>query len=103
MAAYVVTYAIFRVFFNYDFLQGAPVVPRVGAAGGMYNAVMALVFYVTALAGMFLVLHFDLWPLTTRPAVMKQPILGVVWLLVALAVAAIVMQIGVGVAWARTR
>ena len=52
---------------------------------------MALVFYVTALAGMFLMLHFDLWPLTKSPAVMKQPVLGVVWMLVALAGAALVM------------
>ena len=92
VAAYVITYGLFRVFFNYDFLQGAPV-DLASAPSGMYNAVMALVFYVTALAGMFLMLHFDLWPLTRFPAVMKQPVLGVIWLLVALAVGAIVMQV----------
>jgi hypothetical protein len=92
LVSYVITYALFRVFFNYDFLQGAPV-DLASAPGGMYNAVMALVFYVTALAGMFLLLHFDLWPLNLFPAVMKQPVLGVVWLIVALAVAAVVMQV----------
>ena len=46
---------------------------------GMFNGVSALVFYVTALAVMFLVLCFDLWPLTLFPAVMKQPVLGLVW------------------------
>ena len=36
-------------------------------------------FAVTALAVMFLVLHLDLWPLTRSAAVMKQPVLGLVW------------------------
>src|SRR5688500_9794827 len=95
VASYALTYAIFRTFFNYDFLQGAPVY-LASAPQGMYNGEMALVFYVTALAGMFLLLHFDLWPLTSVPALMKQPILGVVWLVVALAIGAIVMSVTVG-------
>ncbi len=94
-AAYIVTYAIFRIFFNYDFLQGAPVYLS-SAPQGLFNGVVALVFYVTALAVMFLVLCFDLWPFTTSPAVMKQPALGLVWTLVAVAGAAVAMSIGVG-------
>jgi hypothetical protein len=62
----------------------------------MFNAVSALVFYVTALAVMFLVLCFDLWPMTTVVGVMKQPVLGIVWTGVALAGAAVAMWIGVG-------
>ena len=53
-------------------------------------------FYVTALAGMFVVLCFDLWPLTASPAVMRQPMLGVVWTLVALLLGGIAMNVGVG-------
>jgi hypothetical protein len=87
---------VFRVFFNYDFLQGAPVY-LASAPHGMYNAVVALVFDVTALAVMFLVLCFDLWPLTTSAAVMKQPVLGVVWLAIACAGAALVMWVTLGV------
>jgi hypothetical protein len=95
LASYAITYVIFRLFFNYDFMQGAPVyLPS--APAGAYNAVMALVFYVTTLAGMFLVLHFDLWPLTTMPAVMKQPVLGAIWMLISLAVGAVVMQVTTG-------
>jgi hypothetical protein len=96
IAAYAITYAVFRVFFNYDFLQGAPVY-LASAPHGMYNAVVALVFYVTALAVMFLVLCFDLWPLTKFPGVMKQPVLGVVWLAIACAGAALVMWVTLGV------
>ena len=94
VASYLITYAVFRFFFNYDFLQGAPVY-LASAPHGMYNGVSALVFYVTALAVMFLVLCFDLWPLTVFPAVMKQPVLGVVWTVVALAGAALAMTVGV--------
>jgi hypothetical protein len=96
VASYVLTYVIFRLFFNYDFLQGAPVY-LASAPQGLFNGVVALVFYVTALAVMFLVLCFDLWPLTTSPAVMKQPVLGLVWTLVATTGAAVAMWIGVGV------
>jgi hypothetical protein len=96
IAAYAITYAVFRVFFNYDFLQGAPVY-LASAPHGMYNAVVALVFDVTALAVMFLVLCFDLWPLTTLPGLMRQPVLGVVWLAIAWAGAALVMWVTLGV------
>jgi hypothetical protein len=91
--AYVVTFVIFRLFFDYGFLQGAPVY-LASAPAGAFNAVMTLVFIVTALAIMFLVLCFDLWPFTWSPAVMKQPMLGVVW---TLAGAAVAMGLGVGV------
>jgi hypothetical protein len=94
VASYVITYLVFRVFYNYGFLQGAPVY-LASAPQGAFNAVSALVFYVTALAVMFVVLCFDLWPLTTAPAIMKQPVLGVVWTVSVLVVAAIVWQIGV--------
>ena len=94
VAAYVVTYLVFRTFFNYDFLRGAPVY-LASAPQGLFMGVMAMVFYVTVLAGMFVVIHFDLWPLTTQPAIMKQPVLGIVWLVVAIVLAAIAFQIGV--------
>ena len=65
----------FRVFFNYEFLQGTPVYLQ-SAPRGSFNAVAALVFYVTMLGGMFLLLHFDLWPFTRSPGLMKQPVLA---------------------------
>ena len=59
----------------------------------MFNAVSALVFYVTALAVMFLVLCFDLWPFTTVPSLMQQPALGLVWTIVCAAGAWVVMHV----------
>jgi hypothetical protein len=94
VASYLVTYAVFRLFFNYGFMAEAPEYVA-SAPAGMYNAVSALVFCVTALAVMFLVLCFDLWPMTTVAGVMKQPVLGIVWTGVALAGAAVAMWIGV--------
>lgn len=95
--AYAVTYAVFRVCFDYGFLQGAPVY-LASAPHGLFNGVTALVFIVTALAGMFVVLHFDLWPLNTVPALMNQPVLGAVWTVVAVVLAAAAMHVGVGLA-----
>lgn len=92
VAAYALTYGVFRVFFNYDFLQGAPVY-LASAPHGLFNGVVALVFDVTVLAVMFLVLCFDLWPLTRSATLMKQPVLGLLWLAIAVAGAAVVMWV----------
>ena len=95
VASYALTYVLFRVFFNYEFLADAPVYLQ-SAPQGMFNGVTALVFYVTMLAGMFLMLHFDLWPISTSPGLMRQPVLGLVWTVIAAAVGALVMMIATG-------
>ena len=95
VTSYVLTYVAFRVFANYDFLRDAPVY-LASAPDGLFNAVTALVFYVTMLAGLFLLLHFDLWPLTASPPLMKQPVLGVVWKAISVAVAVVVMMVATG-------
>jgi hypothetical protein len=92
-ASYVITYGIFATFFNYGFLEGTPAY-LASAPQGLFNGVIALVFYVTCLAVMFLVLCFDLWPFTTSPALMKQPVLGAVWTVVALAGGAAATYVG---------
>jgi len=96
VVAYMLTFVEFRLLFNYDFMKEAPVY-LASAPHGMFNAIMALVFHVTALAVMFLVLCFDLWPLTSSPAIMKQPILGLVWSAITLGGAALAMWIGIGI------
>lgn len=97
MAAYLVNYGLFRIFFNYDFMKGAPVYNAALDPGGMFNASNATVFFVTAVAILFLLLHFDLWPLTTSPSLMKQPTLGIVWTVIALALGGAAYYIGVDV------
>jgi hypothetical protein len=95
VACYAVNYLLFRIFFNYDFMKGAPIYVPALDPHGMFNALSALVFYVTALAGMFLMLHFDLWPLTKSPSVMKQPTLGIVWTIIAFVLGGAGFYIGV--------
>jgi hypothetical protein len=95
VTSYLLTYALFRVFFDYEFLRGAPVYLQ-SAPHGMFNGVSALVFYVTMLAGMFVVLHFDLWPLRASPVLMTQPVLGVVWTAIAAFIGGMVMWVASG-------
>jgi hypothetical protein len=96
VACYVVNLLLFRLLFNYSFMQGAPVyVPSLDPQG-LFQALNSLVFYVTFLSVMFLMLSFDLWPFTKNPAIMRQPVLGMVWTAVCLALAALVFWIGVG-------
>lgn len=94
VACYAINYALFQVFFNYDFMKDAPVYVASLDPGGMFNANSATVFYVTAIGVLFLLLHFDLWPLTTSPSLMKQPTLGLVWTALALAIGGTAFYIG---------
>lgn len=92
---YALNYALFRVFFNYSFMQGAPVYVPAQDPHGLFNAWYALSFYLTLLGAMFLIVNFDLWPLTNFPGVMHQPILGLVWTIVVFLIGGAVYYIGV--------
>jgi hypothetical protein len=94
---YLVAYIIFRVCFNYAFMQGAPVYVAALDPHGLFNAWNAVVYYVTVIGVMFAMLSFDLWPLTKFPAIMKQPALGIVWTVICLVLGYVVFYIGVDV------
>jgi hypothetical protein len=97
VACYVVNGILFRIFFNYEFMKDAPVYVASIDPHGMFNGWSALVFYVTALAGMFFIICFDLWPFTTVPSLMQQPVLGLAWTIGALVLGAIAFYVGVNV------
>ena len=97
-ACYAVNYILFRIFFNYEFMRGAPVYVASLDPHGMFNAWSALVFQMAALGIMFLMLHFELWPLTRNAALMKQPMLGAVWTLIALSFGGLLFYLCVNVA-----
>jgi hypothetical protein len=95
LVCYAVNYIFFLIFFDYGFMRGAPVYNSAQDPHGAFNALSALVFYITALAIMFLLLHFDLWPLSKYRTIMKQPVLGVVWTLLCLTAGAVIFFIGI--------
>jgi hypothetical protein len=95
LTGHIVCYLLFRIFFNYGFMRGAPVYVASLDPQGLFNAWYSLVFAVATVAAMFLVLLFDLWPLTKFPGVMRQPVLGIVWTLINLALTGIAFYIGV--------
>jgi hypothetical protein len=97
VSCYIINLLLFRLFFDYGFMQGAPVYVASLDPHGMFHALNALVFYVTFLSIMFLTVSFDLWPFTKFPAVMQQPVLGIVWTAVCLALGGLVFWIGVSV------
>jgi hypothetical protein len=94
-SCYIVNYLLFRVFFNYEFMAGSGAYVATLDPHGMFNANLAMVFSLSALAVMFLMLHLDLWPLTKSAAVMKQPALGAVWTLICLALGGLVFYVGI--------
>jgi hypothetical protein len=97
VACYIVNHVLFRLLFNYEFMQGAPVYVPALDPHGLFNAWSALVFYVTALAAMFLIIAFDLWPMTKSRTLMQQPVLGVVWTIAALVIGGVAFYTGVWV------
>ena len=75
--------------------EGAPVYVAAQDPQGLFPAWNALVFYLSCLAAMFLLVNFDLWPLTTSPGIMRQPVLGLVWTIAVLALGGAVFYVGV--------
>lgn len=94
-AVYVVSFILFRIFFDFAFMRGAPVYAPALDPHGIFNAWSALVFFVAASAVMFLMLNFELWPLTRFPALMHQPVLGLVWTLAVLLLTGLAFYVGV--------
>jgi hypothetical protein len=95
--AYVMNLLLFWLFFDYGFMRNAPVYVPALDPHGIFTALNVLVFYVTFISIMFLMLSFDLWPLRKFPAVMQQPVLGIVWTAICLTLGGLVFWIGVHV------
>jgi len=95
IVCYAINYLLFRLFFDFRFMQGAPVYVAALDPQGLFNAWNAVVFYITTTSVMFLVLNFDLWPFTKSKALMQQPMLGIVWSSVMLVVGGLAFYVGV--------
>jgi len=97
LATYAVAALVFRLF-NFAFLVGTPVYSAAGDPQGPFDAWSVLLLVVTSMAAAFLLAHFDLWPLSRRPSLLKQPVLGAVWTVVAIVIASLAMYMGLHVA-----
>jgi hypothetical protein len=95
VVCYLLNYGLFRVFFDYRFMQDAPVYVAAQDPRGLFPAWNALVFYLSCLAAMFLMINFELWPLTKFGAVMRQPVLAAVWTAAALVLGGAAFVVGV--------
>jgi hypothetical protein len=97
IGCYAINYIFFRIFFNFDFLRGAPVYVPSEDPHGLFSGWSCVVMYVTGITPMFLSLCFDLWPFTKSKTLMKQPLLGIVWTAVCLAIGFGAYYIGVSI------
>ena len=84
LAAYAITGLLLRGL-DFSFFSGQPFYSGMDPSGPV-PAWDGLVAAVTCLATIFLFLHFELWPLTRFPRIMRQPVLGVVWSVLLLAI-----------------
>lgn len=89
--------AIYWIACNFEYLQGAPVYVPSADPHGLFAAWDVVVYYMSALTILFSWLCFDLWPLTSRPTLMKQPALGLVVTGTSLALGYAIFAAGVGV------
>ncbi len=96
LSAYVFTGLLWHTL-NFSAFAGQPFYPGMDPSGPI-PAWDGLVAGVTCLATIFLFLHFDLWPLTRFPRIMRQPVLGLVWSVLLLAIGVPVYLFGTRVA-----
>jgi hypothetical protein len=96
VVSYLVNYLFFRLFFDFGFMKDAPVYVASLDPHGLFNAWNVLVFQVTAISAMFLMSCFQLWPLSRKPALMRQPLLGALWTAAVCGIGALAFFVGVG-------
>jgi hypothetical protein len=99
---YLVTWVVFRVFFDFGFLKGAPVYLERLDPKGLFSAWPSAAFVITIAALLLCFVLFDFWPLSVlaarRPSVGKEPVFGLLGLAVVLLVTLVVWGIPVGLA-----
>ena len=91
LLSYVLAYLFFRVFFEFGFLESAPVYRPELDPGGIFNAWNSLSFAMTVLLVMIASVLLDFWPLSRLAArvqgLSRQPAFGVAATLYALLLA----------------
>jgi hypothetical protein len=93
LACYAIAYVLFRLLFNFSFLQSAPIYVAGLDPGGAFNAWYALIFLITCITGLFLVRSFDFWLFSGT----TQPVRGLIWTVVCLVWGTALFSTAVGV------
>lgn len=91
VATYAIAALVFATLMNFRVFEGAPFYSPELDPQGPFDAWTVLVTIVTAMAVAFLMLHFDLWPITLRPRLLSQPTLGLLWTVTVLVLAGIIV------------
>ena len=92
LVAYLGAYAVFAVFFDFSFLQGAPVYFPDADPGGMFMAWTPMSFAVTTVAMILTLVLFDFWPVA---GISNQAARVLAASVLVIALAALVYYIGV--------
>ena len=98
LGCYAVGLAIYWIFSDFTFLEGAPVYVASADPKGLFHAWTVPIYYMAALTILFAWLCLDLWPLTRNPGIMKQPTLGIVLVGASLVLGYALYYVGVYVA-----
>ena len=100
--AYVLTWVIFRVFFDFGFLRGTPAYLGRLDPKGLFMAWDSAAFIVAMGAVLLCFVLFEFWPLTAlasrRPVVARQPLFGLLALGIVLLVTLVAWGVPVGLA-----
>ena len=92
LVAYLGAYGLFTVFFDFSFLQGAPVYFPDADPGGMFMAWISMSFAVTTVAMILTLILFDFWPIAGIP---NQAVRVLAATILVLALAGLVYYLGV--------
>lgn len=88
LLSYLLTYVLFKMFFNYAFLSTTPLYLEALDPKGLFNAWFALSYALTALVMMLTLVLLDFWPVeyaTKRIKILaKQPFFGLINTLIVL-------------------
>lgn len=96
VTTYALTDAVFLLAFDYGAMQGTPAYVAELDPAGRFEAWTVLVAIVTAMAAALVVAHLELWPMSRRESLLRQPVLGLCWTAIAVVITAVVVAVGTG-------
>jgi len=94
---YLLNFVLFKLFYHYNFFEGAPFYTAALDPGGLFNGITALTFAVTAVAMVMVVIMFEMWPVSKLVQPDNQPVFGVLGTVYILVISAAVYYLFVAV------